>query len=237
VLPGYKAPIWLRPGTSDTLLLEHVLIRREYYLFEYLRPDPPRVIIDGGAHAGFTAIYFANRYPEARILAIEPEPGNFSMLVRNTCTYPNVEPVRAALWPYKTALTITNPTIDPWTFRMKECETDESGDFPVLTMRDVVDWAGEQIGLLKLDIEGAERDLFSDDNLAWLEQVDAIVIEPHDWIESGCSQALYRALSTWNFDQHVKGEHLFIVRIRPEDVPSEGTRVPSGAGATAGPTG
>jgi FkbM family methyltransferase len=217
LLAGYRAPIWLRPGTSDTLLVEQVLIRRELELYEYLRPEPPGVIIDGGANAGYTSIYFANRYPEARILAIEPEPTNFAMLVRNTSAYPNVEPVRAALWPRKTALTIMNPTNDPWTFQMKESEKDESGDFPVLTMQDVVDWADARIGLLKLDIEGGERELFGDENLAWLDQVDALVIESHDWIDSGCSQALYSALSVWNFDQHIEGEHLFILRIHPED--------------------
>ncbi len=66
--------------------------------------------------------------------------------------------------------------------------------------------------MLKLDKEGAEQKLFSAEDLSWLDHIGAIVIEPHDWMKSGCSQAIYRALVHWEFDQFTKGENVFIVR-------------------------
>lgn len=53
----------------------------------------PRVIVDAGANIGLTAVYFANQFPAARILALEPESSNYALLCKNTAAYP-----QAALW-------------------------------------------------------------------------------------------------------------------------------------------
>ena len=58
----------------------------------------PPVIIDAGANVGLSAVFYANRFPNARIIAIEPEPSNYEMLKRNVVPYSNVTPVQAALW-------------------------------------------------------------------------------------------------------------------------------------------
>jgi FkbM family methyltransferase len=46
-----------------------------------------------------------------------------------------------------------------------------------------------QIDLLKLDIEGAEFDLFSRNCDRWIDQVRLIVIELHDRYRAGCARA------------------------------------------------
>jgi FkbM family methyltransferase len=58
----------------------------------------PPVIIDAGANVGLCAVFYANRFPDARIIAIEPEPSNYEMLKKNTAPYPNITTVHAALW-------------------------------------------------------------------------------------------------------------------------------------------
>jgi len=40
-----------------------------------------------GANIGLTSVYFANRYPDARIFAIEPESENFRLLRLNSARY------------------------------------------------------------------------------------------------------------------------------------------------------
>ena len=45
-----------------------------------LPPERVRVILDCGANVGITALYFAWRYPNARIFCIEPDDQNFELL-------------------------------------------------------------------------------------------------------------------------------------------------------------
>src|SRR3989344_5879030 len=73
-------PLILRPGTSDVPLLYHIFVEGEYNIQPKTEPS---FIIDAGANVGFTAVYFANRFPKARIIAIEPEESSFNLLKRN----------------------------------------------------------------------------------------------------------------------------------------------------------
>ncbi len=61
-------------------------------------PFIPQTIIDGGGNIGLFSVLMANRYPKARIFAIEPDPGNFSQLQKNTANYPTVTPINAGIW-------------------------------------------------------------------------------------------------------------------------------------------
>ncbi len=77
-LPGYPAPILLRTRTSDIQTFGQVFVAREY---DFPLPGPePRLIVDGGAYVGYTTLFFAHRYPNAKILAIEPAAENFRIL-------------------------------------------------------------------------------------------------------------------------------------------------------------
>src|ERR1700741_4382586 len=73
-LPGISHQLKLRKGTSD---LE---VFREIFLFNtYDFPVPePRTIVDAGANIGLSAVYFANRFKDATIFAVEPESSNFA---------------------------------------------------------------------------------------------------------------------------------------------------------------
>ncbi|MGH9817446.1 MAG: FkbM family methyltransferase [Candidatus Acidiferrales bacterium] len=66
------------------------------------------------------------------------------------------------------------------------------------------------IDLLKIDIEGAERGVFSG-GAEWLQRrVGLIVIEPHDRFKPGCAKAFYDAIAHFDFVQSQKGENLFV---------------------------
>jgi hypothetical protein len=51
----------------------------------------------------------------------------------------------------------------------------------------------DRIDLLKLDIEGSEKEIFSDGCL-WLEHIGAICLELHDRFKPGCSRTFFRAI-------------------------------------------
>jgi hypothetical protein len=100
-VPGLPHPVVVRSGTADLSTFEHIFIWEAYDL-EY--PTNVRNVVDAGANTGLAAAYFANRFPDATIISLEPESANFSLLERNTAAYRNVIPLHAALWREDTTL-------------------------------------------------------------------------------------------------------------------------------------
>lgn len=79
-----KYPFIVRNQTSDVEIFEQIFIRQEY---NFTVNKPPEVIVDAGANVGFASIYFASKYPNSKIIAIEPEESNFRLLKKNTDSY------------------------------------------------------------------------------------------------------------------------------------------------------
>ena len=76
-VPGIKHPLFLRLKTSDIEVYGKIFAGQEYR-FEALKQ--PKVIVDAGANIGLASVFFANAFPEATIIAIEPEETNFTLL-------------------------------------------------------------------------------------------------------------------------------------------------------------
>ena len=210
-LPGYRAPILARPGSSDLPTFEKVFVDQEYN-FE-LPGFQPRLIIDAGANVGYASLFFAHRFPAAQIISIEPEGANFQLLKANTAAYPNIRPVQAALWNRPTRLAIANPDAASWEFQVREADPQAAaGGLTAVTIPELIQMSGcERVSVLKLDIEGAEKDLFSSGAAEWLGLVDLIIIELHDRYRPGCSSTFYRALAGFEFGQFPMGENLFVM--------------------------
>lgn len=94
-IPNIKFPIELRPKTSDTPVFHQIFTLREYDIEFNEKVD---LIIDAGANIGLSSVYFANKYPNAKILSIEPEEGNYNILLKNTSLYKNIIPIKKALY-------------------------------------------------------------------------------------------------------------------------------------------
>jgi FkbM family methyltransferase len=201
--------VFLRRATSDIQCLDKVFICNEYVMPFKISP---RVIVDAGANIGLATVYYANKYPDARILSIEPEPANFQMLKRNCAGLRNVTLMQAAIWPEKAALRFENSETEPWAFSVTDAGSDKAGSsVDAITMEEVLQHLGaDQIDLLKVDIEGSELQLFSRGAERWIDRVEAIVIELHDRYRPGCAQAFYSVLATRNFIQEIRGENIFI---------------------------
>src|SRR5258708_16952317 len=67
-------------GGSDAFIFSEVFSHRYY---DFALPFTPETILDLGANAGFTSIFFARKYPDARIIAVEPIASNLEILRRN----------------------------------------------------------------------------------------------------------------------------------------------------------
>ena len=100
-------PVWFRFGTTDLPLLNAVFGIEEMCRFGL--PSSAQVIVDAGANIGLTSVYYSDSFPKARIVALEPEAGNFEMLRRNVTPYPDIVRIQAALWSHDGTVAILSP--------------------------------------------------------------------------------------------------------------------------------
>lgn len=198
--------ITLRRNTSDLEVAMQILENRDYAInvdFE------PRLIVDAGANIGISSLFFAKRFPSATIHAIEPDPENFDLLRANCRGVPNIVPHQAALWPRRTALSVKDAKAEKWMFSFRE--SPGNGLTEAITMSDVIQLAQPGVvDILKLDIEGGEKELFSNGASKWLPLVKIIIIELHDRYVPGCSSAFYSCIGTRKFSQELSGENVIV---------------------------
>jgi FkbM family methyltransferase len=203
-----RYPILLRRGTSDLPCFEQIILRQDYAMN---LSSPPATILDCGANIGLSALYFHHRYPEARILSVEPQRSNFDLLEWNTGAVDRITCLHAAVHARDDRLSVVDPGADHWGYQTRPMEGEEGAAtvaaFSIPTLLRQQGW--QRINLLKIDIEGAERHLFSGDT-DWLGRVDELVIELHDREEPGCSNSLFRALEPYAFRLEPAGENIHI---------------------------
>jgi FkbM family methyltransferase len=168
------------------------------------------LIIDAGGYIGTAAIVFAEAYPDAMVVSIEPSKENFELLKRNVAHYNNIVPVNKALAPEPGKLTLKDRGTGQWGFTT----VSKPDDNPASTANEEVEcttlaqlmqgFGADRIGILKLDIEGGEHALLSR-NTDWIDRTDAICIELHDRIVAGCS-SLYREATAGRRNFKMEGE-------------------------------
>ena len=200
---GYAHSLTVRGGTSDPLLVYSVFTLREYPVL----CDPAiDLVIDAGANVGYSVAYFAQNYPGAKIVAIEPEPDNYVVLCKNIAKTTGVVSHNRALWYRHANVRLANPGSQTMCFRFVECA---EGGLPSMTLSDIIqDHRGPGKILLKLDIEGAEAAIFERD-ASWLANVDYVFIEIH-----ACWQQVFRALYPYNYSARINGENVIITMDR-----------------------
>jgi FkbM family methyltransferase len=209
-IPPPGASVGLRAHTSDLDTYTNVFIREE---FAFPCRAPVRTIVDVGANIGMSALFFANRFPEARILALEPEPSNFALLARNVSQCSRILPIHAALAAEDGTLEVVDPGLGKWGFRTW---ADEAAGAAAPAQRTVISvpafsldtlcqrHALESIDILKLDIEGAEKEVL-EASATWIAKVGIMLAELHDHFRPGCNRAFYRATSDF-YCEWVQGE-------------------------------
>jgi len=207
-LKKLKHSFSIRNNPFDFATMEEVILKEDYNLNINFNPS---TIIDGGANIGLTSVFFANKYPQADIVAVEPEEGNFEMLMRNTKNYRSVRLIRAGIWNHSAILSIIDEGKGNNSFTVTEILSPQSGSINAISIYDIMqqrNW--ETIDILKLDIEGAEKNVFESDYEQWLPKVKLLIVELHDRMRSGCSETVFKAVSQYNFSNEIKGEnHIF----------------------------
>lgn len=210
--PLSRTPLVLRRDTSDRAVFQQVF---EYGNHAIELGLTPSTIVDCGAYTGLSPVYFANRYPHATIIAIEPESANFQLCLRNSEAYPQIKHVQAALWNENRELSLLDPRHAAYGYRVgatgEETAYQKLESVAGITAQKLMaDWHLEQIDLLKVDIEGAEVEMFADAP-CWIERVGVLIIELHERFRPGCEKAVYTAVVGFDWVAE-RGENLVFAR-------------------------
>ena len=174
----------------------------------------PKLILDCGGNIGCAAVYFANKYPDAQIYTVEPEGDNFRLLQYNTAFYDNIHTIKSALWNTETFIRVEDRGYGKWGFMTFETTADAPDAMRTTTVAKLLADSGfNEIDLLKLDVEGAEKEIFSAPDVdEWLPKVKVLVIELHDRMKRGCSYAFFKAMSKYQWYFTLRGENLIFIR-------------------------
>lgn len=215
---------YLRRGTTD-LIAYHKVFGKSEYDFEGL--ESVSNVIDAGANIGCSAVFFALKYPNANIYALEPERHNLELLHLNIKPYGRIHVIDAALANSQGCFALDVSTeSDAHSIRkasstlniVASAQHFEAHMIETVTISSLMlDKAIPRVDLLKIDIEGGEVDVL-DGKASWIACVGAIAIEPHSFAEGSLRAC---ADLKEDFKIHItNGEnHIFLQPINPHNPP------------------
>ena len=125
--------------------------------FQHLGPSP--LILDCGANIGLSVIYLKKLFPEARIVAFEPDEQNFGLLEKNVASFgfSKVELRQEAVWTENTNITFSaSGTLG------SKIESGVNKYTTTVKATRLKDFLQDPVDFLKLDIEGAEYTVLKD---------------------------------------------------------------------------
>ena len=144
-------------------------------------PARPPVVVDVGANIGVSTLYFALRYPEAKVWAFEPSRVSFHCLRQNTAGLPNVTPVNVGLFSADRRAALHHGLSCVTDSVVRHCHS--TGSAETIELRRASDLlaghlGGGYISILKVDTEGCEVPILAD-LAGWYDRIDCLYYEYH----------------------------------------------------------
>jgi len=209
-LPHFKSAFALRKATSDVPLFEQMFVHPEYTMSF---TSSPKIIIDGGANIGLFTLLMKNKFPDARVISVEPDKENFEMLQKNVASYTDVICENCGLWNKEASLKVYDKyEAGNWGLVVEESK--DEGNVKAVSINGIMEKYGiQKIDLLKLDIETSEKKVFFDNYESWLPKTKMLVVELHDWMEEGCSKPFFDAITKTftNYKYLITGQNTIII--------------------------
>jgi FkbM family methyltransferase len=172
---GKTTRLFMGHGSDESVLLE-VFVEEQYRVS---RSDV-RVVVDLGGNVGFSAIYFAMRFPQATIFTLEPDPTAFRRLLQNVASFPGIRPFPLAAAAENGSLTLYSNTGSTMSSSVhRRSQHLESRQVEAITLDEFVRQQRiDAVDILKIDIEGAEFDVLR--STLCLDRVRFVVGEVHE---------------------------------------------------------
>ncbi|MDB5720742.1 MAG: methyltransferase FkbM family [Alphaproteobacteria bacterium] len=222
---GETVEVSLREGTSDWMTFDQIFVEEDYDLrplsrygelaehYRRLCKQGTPLIIDLGGNIGLSPLYFSMMWPEAQVVTVEPEASNFELLSENIAQRSNVRGIRAGIASRSSKLDIADPKAGKNAF---QTELSDQGSVEGVTVGEIVAEyraKGCVPFAVKIDIEGAESELFSA-NHEWMDEFPLVTVELHDWLLPGqrTSRNFLAAVAEKDRDFIYLDENIFSIR-------------------------
>jgi FkbM family methyltransferase len=177
-------PVYYRTGSDDLVVINDLLLREEFGCGAQ-DVQAPKLIVDCGAYAGYSTLYFLTKYKDAHVIAVEPDDRNLELCLLNLEPYANrVTLTHAAIWPESVGLTVRKGahtgSSSEWATMVAPVENGAEPDVMGITLHDLLRDSGfAAIDLLKTNMPH-QYEIFSQNQNAWLPHVRNIVVRLHD---------------------------------------------------------
>ncbi|WP_296334541.1 FkbM family methyltransferase [Reyranella sp.] len=166
------------------------------------------LIIDCGAHCGIATKFFAETYPQARIVAVEPDEDNVA-LAREINSEERITVLCAAVGNADGTGRLERQDRS-FAHRVNGAVGGATRILSINTLLDDERHRGARPFIVKIVIEGSEENLFAD-NTDWIDAFPLLIIELHDGMLPGEANArnFLREMGKRNRDFLYHGKNIF----------------------------
>lgn len=170
-------PITVRPRSSDARVVLDVFVG----LFHLPPADlpPPGVVWDLGTNIGLTVAHYATLYPQARVTGLEPDPATADAARQNLQPWGDrCQVITGAVWSTDGDLSFSVDEGEE--FGAHVVNEPGGGSTMVVTGMSLSTLLADEavVDYLKVDIEGAEHEIFSH-NTEWASKIRCVSVEIH----------------------------------------------------------
>jgi len=191
--------IWLRKNNVDIRVALSSLFGEFDILLEYIKSDFQGYIIDIGGYIGTSALALKTMYPNAKILVIEPSRDNFELMKKNLNQFKDIKLIYGAIVGKSSKkVNLYDRRTGPWGYTLvknsedlkkKKKEMKILHKVPCYKISEIIP-KNSEIGIIKIDIEGGEHELFQNDPKTLLKS-KVMIVELHDRIVPGCTELFH----------------------------------------------
>jgi FkbM family methyltransferase len=175
--PDPPLDFFYRLRGGDLFVLHEVLMDQCYRIPPPV-PEPVRSIVDLGSNIGVTTLYFAMQFPEASFVCVEPDPRNIEFLSRNVAWLGERARIVEAAIRDRNGEAEFAVTGFAWQGQLRSGSANSIrvSCYCLETLLERMKL--DRVDVLKVDIEGAERDVFGSRG-EWWNKVRLIIAELH----------------------------------------------------------
>ncbi|MCG8310517.1 MAG: FkbM family methyltransferase [Cytophagales bacterium] len=196
--------VYIRKNKNEDLDVFNSIFAGQYHI-PIIKINSDCTILDLGSNIGLSALHYKILFPKAKIFCYELDRENYIQAKKNLKNYNDVIVENKAIWYKNGLISYQKSGMKSDAYHIGD-DTHASIQVESLTIDEIIKKNNiQQIDFLKMDIEGAEIEIFENDSsLDWLVIVNAINIEVHEkcYIPMIVKKLRYMGFLAWEDGRH-----------------------------------